>query len=634
MERLVRIAALLQARADAGVSAEALIRAAGFDGSADPGTQISREIRHLENQGWHIENLAGIGEVAHYRMTTVDNRLRVRLTPGQQAALRRAVQARRPQRPGAPARAPGAGGRADPRRRRTGRGPAARTEPGRGRGARPPVLRFGYKGIPRVVHPESLRNQVGTWYLRGVEDGDPDARLKTFVVSRMVDADADEVGSARRLPAARHHGLHPMEWEVDPPVEVTLAAPAHYAPDVRRWLGEPLAVVPGADDTVLLRYRITNREALRSRLIELGRRVSVVAPDEVRAESGGGPGGGTVSTPPRYVARIARLPQVFEQARPPPRGSRAGDPGRRLRDDGRRACARTCSPSTPPTWRGSGSPRGPRCWSFSVPRAPPRTRAPRGSCGSRPTARSTSGWSTSTPARLGHVYTAALALLDIEPDNAESADAIDVLAETMFGEGDAGEAPEPAVADWNRLLPQFQRAREQRRAVRVVYSRAWQPGVSEREIEPYHLVQTRRGWEVDAGPVGPDGSLRTYLLSNIRSVEVLERTFEVPAGLEEPAGGAARDHAGQGGAAAERALGGRLLRRAGHLRARRPRARRGRPRYCCRRSGRGWAGCCSSPARTPSSSTRRRLQEEAAAAAEDLIAHHTASPPGQSGTAS
>lgn len=282
MERLVRIAALLQARAEAGVSAEALVRAAGFEGLADPGTQISREIRHLENQGWHIENLAGTGEPAHYRMTTVDNRLRVRLTPGQQAALRRAVQL---------------ADRADLARRLGLPEPtAAPTPAGAALAAVPPealslvvdavrdhqVLRFGYKGTPRVVHPESLRNQVGTWYLRGVEDGDD--QLKTFVVSRMVEAHADEVGSARPLTTARHHGLHPMSWEVDPPVEVTLAAPAHYAPDVRRWLGEPLALDPGPEDTVLLRYRVTNREALRSRLVELGQRVRILAPDEVREE--------------------------------------------------------------------------------------------------------------------------------------------------------------------------------------------------------------------------------------------------------------------------------------------------------------------------------------------------------------
>lgn len=125
---------------------------------------------------------------------------------------------------------------------------------------------------------------------------------------------------------------------------------------------------------------------------------------------------------------------------------------------------------------------------------------------------------------LGLVYTAALALLDIEPDNADLGEAIDVLAETMFGEASGV----PDVRAWNRLLPALQKAQRDRKAVRIVYSRAWEHGVSEREIEPYRLVQTRRGWEVDAGPVDEKGLLRTYLLSNIRSVEPVERSFAVP----------------------------------------------------------------------------------------------------------
>jgi proteasome accessory factor C len=130
-------------------------------------------------------------------------------------------------------------------------------------------------------------------------------------------------------------------------------------------------------------------------------------------------------------------------------------------------------------------------------------------------------------AELALVHTAALALLDMEPDNADLASAIEVLTETMLGvPGDL-----PQVPDWNRSLPLLQEARESRRAARIVYSRAWSPGVSEREIEPYSLVQTRRGWEVDAGPPDAEGRLRTYLLSNIREVRLLDRTFDVPAGL-------------------------------------------------------------------------------------------------------
>lgn len=129
---------------------------------------------------------------------------------------------------------------------------------------------------------------------------------------------------------------------------------------------------------------------------------------------------------------------------------------------------------------------------------------------------------------LGLAYTAALALLETEPDNEELGQAIDVLTETMFGPSSAAGEAAPAVPSWNRLLPVFREALAAGRAVRIVYSRAWHPGVTEREIEPYQLVQTRRGWEVDAGPVDDEGRLRTFLLSNIRSAEVVDRTFTAP----------------------------------------------------------------------------------------------------------
>ncbi|TNM37480.1 WYL domain-containing protein [Nocardioides albidus] len=294
MERLVRIAATLQAYPQAGVDADRLNRIAGFPDT--PGhDQLKRDIRHLENQGWRIENIAPPGETAVYRMTTVDNRLRVRLSLDQQAALRRAVLL-------------ADGGDLVQRLGLVGDGAAA---PSSGvsaavRTAAPEalqqvidavreqqVLRFGYKGVARVVHPESVRSQNSVWYLRAVEDADlaePDGTaqpaepvVKTFVVSRMSDVEADEPRSARPLPQVRHTALHPMSWEIDPPVEVTLRARAGFEPDVRRWLGEPLDVEPDGDD-VLLRYRVTHRSALHARLVELDDRVRVEGPPEARAE--------------------------------------------------------------------------------------------------------------------------------------------------------------------------------------------------------------------------------------------------------------------------------------------------------------------------------------------------------------
>lgn len=124
------------------------------------------------------------------------------------------------------------------------------------------------------------------------------------------------------------------------------------------------------------------------------------------------------------------------------------------------------------------------------------------------------------------IYTAATSLLDIEPDNADLEAAVDVLAETMLGEQtDAAAGPAP----WNRLLEPIAQAERDRVRVDVVYSRAWEAGVSERSIEPYRLVRTRRGWEVDAGPLDDDGRMRTFLLSNIRAAQVRGGdTFDLP----------------------------------------------------------------------------------------------------------
>ncbi len=280
MERLVKIAAVLKRAGDRGVPGERLAEIAEFTGEhrAD---QLKREIRHLSNQGWQIDNIADEGFPAVYRMSTVDNRLRVKLSAAQQRALQRAVllanRADLAQRLGLPvSEAPLEVDAALPLE---GHGEALDTVVRAvGSGA---LLRYRYNGTERIVHPQSVRTQNGKWYLRGREDtGDV---VKSFVVSRMSDVHADEPGSATPVPAERHHGLHPMSWELDPPVEVTLRAPSEYAPDVRRWLGTPDEEHVDGGSTVL-RYTVTNRAALRSRLYELGPRVEVLGPEEVRGE--------------------------------------------------------------------------------------------------------------------------------------------------------------------------------------------------------------------------------------------------------------------------------------------------------------------------------------------------------------
>jgi predicted DNA-binding transcriptional regulator YafY len=129
---------------------------------------------------------------------------------------------------------------------------------------------------------------------------------------------------------------------------------------------------------------------------------------------------------------------------------------------------------------------------------------------------------------LAIVYTAGMALLDVDDSDTDLAEALGVIAETMYGEP----TTQPQPGNWNRFLPLLQQAQEERRRVKIVYSRTWRPGVTERTIEPLRLTQTHRGWEIDAGPVGPEGNLRTYILSNVRAADLLHDTFEPPAGFE------------------------------------------------------------------------------------------------------
>ncbi|RJS46462.1 WYL domain-containing protein [Nocardioides cavernaquae] len=131
------------------------------------------------------------------------------------------------------------------------------------------------------------------------------------------------------------------------------------------------------------------------------------------------------------------------------------------------------------------------------------------------------------PAELALIFTAAQALLDIDPSDADLLGAVEVLTETAFGT-----PVEPSgTRSWNRALEALQEAVAGSHLVEISYSRSWDEGVFTRTIEPYLLVQTQRGWEVDAGPADAHGRIRTYLLSNIRDYVVSEATFKPPADL-------------------------------------------------------------------------------------------------------
>ena len=115
-----------------------------------------------------------------------------------------------------------------------------------------------------------------------------------------------------------------------------------------------------------------------------------------------------------------------------------------------------------------------------------------------------------------------------EPDNTVLEEALDKLGNSVLEGFDRG-GPR-WLGDRARRLRQA--VREQHR-VRFRYARAWLPGVVERVIEPYQVVHTRRGWEIDAAVPDRDGQVRTYLVSGIRELQVLDERFERPANAAE-----------------------------------------------------------------------------------------------------
>jgi proteasome accessory factor C len=129
--------------------------------------------------------------------------------------------------------------------------------------------------------------------------------------------------------------------------------------------------------------------------------------------------------------------------------------------------------------------------------------------------------------QLGRLFEAGADLLALEPDNETLRSALDAFQAALWP------VDGPAGSQWKASTAQvLHRSVEQRRRVRITYVRQWHPGVRERVIEPYRLVRTRRGWEVDAGPADEVAAVRTYLVSGIQTCEVLDETFEPPADLD------------------------------------------------------------------------------------------------------
>jgi predicted DNA-binding transcriptional regulator YafY len=293
MERLVRLITVLNG-SESGVPAARLLDALQADGQGADARRkmLDRDLGHLNRLGYDIRNTSDAGADGVYRMFARDNRLRVLLTPAQRGELLRAVVATGradlaphlasdtadPGGPGTPA----APSESAPRGERRAGTVSSQLDRAMRAAARHCRIHFTYKGRPRVVHPHGVHSGPSGWYLAGREDGDH--VVKEFVVSRMADVSLDQPGTALSVEQPLRHSLDPLSWEEDPPVDVVLEVSQEHLPIVVAVLGDPATTASTTDEALRATYRVTHRAVFRWRVYELGARVRVLSPDDVRAE--------------------------------------------------------------------------------------------------------------------------------------------------------------------------------------------------------------------------------------------------------------------------------------------------------------------------------------------------------------
>ncbi|MEZ5185084.1 MAG: WYL domain-containing protein [Candidatus Nanopelagicales bacterium] len=128
-----------------------------------------------------------------------------------------------------------------------------------------------------------------------------------------------------------------------------------------------------------------------------------------------------------------------------------------------------------------------------------------------------------SPQKWLEVYETVTQVAQMRPDDTDLQEAVRIIGERIL----AG-VPQRPDRDVDSALAT---AIDRRQVIELEYSRAWKPGVVHRTAFPLRLVETVRGWELDA--LLPDGELRTFLADRIREVVVTDRSFEIPTGIDE-----------------------------------------------------------------------------------------------------
>lgn len=146
------------------------------------------------------------------------------------------------------------------------------------------AVSFDYRGEQRRVAPAVLRFRGGWWYLVGL-DLDKDA-ARTFRVDRMEGLPEAGRSGSGELPAGFEPttALAEEPWRIGEgePLPVDILVDAELSTLVEQQLASADVVDRRQDGSVVLRLEVTNVDALRTWLFELGEHAVALAPPEVR----------------------------------------------------------------------------------------------------------------------------------------------------------------------------------------------------------------------------------------------------------------------------------------------------------------------------------------------------------------
>lgn len=287
MQRALLVLQELRAAGAAGVLSAELAERAGYNGTEESKKEmLKRDINNLRAGGWEVSNIAPAGAQGRYRLEPGDPRIRVALSDAAAAEFARVAQLAGVESVAVSlsvkATSPAVQLRAD-------RPGYALTLVHHGLEHRC-LLEFSYRDKQRRLIPDAVWRQGAQWYVRGrlvpedwgyggaVDDG---VEGRTFRLDRISSLVVGSPGTAGPADTGATVGVDPLGFADGEPFDAVVEVEAIHRGRVERSLGRAREVERDGE-VITLVIPVINRTTFVRRLYELGPRVRLVGPAEIR----------------------------------------------------------------------------------------------------------------------------------------------------------------------------------------------------------------------------------------------------------------------------------------------------------------------------------------------------------------